>query len=214
MPAPVSRGQSRVLLPETFFQTCSFGHEHIVHRYQTLSTQLHDYLDWSHVRQVFRLQGEVRRQKTGKFTYQVVFGIPQACSPQRLMTLLRHHWHIENRLNCVCDVSLHEYTCTIRHAKRQRILADLYNLVIGLIRRTAFPIFLKRGVSFPFTLSMLFNYLSHDFAKALCGPNPVKSTPLSRCCRPIRIKQMKRRNGMWGFEQTVFPSTRRCCAIH
>lgn len=142
MPAPVSAGHSPVRLPETYTETHSLGHGRSEHRYLTISSQLNDYLDWPHLGQVFRLQRVVQRQKTGKITYQVVFGVTSLsaadCSPERLMYLLRTHWHIENRLHYVRDVTFHEDACQIREPKRQRILASLNNLVIGLIRQCDF----------------------------------------------------------------------------
>lgn len=54
------------------------------------------------------------------------------------MTLIRQHWHIENRLHYVRDVTFHEDACRIRVTKRQRLLAAINNLVIGLIRRCDF----------------------------------------------------------------------------
>ena len=142
MPASVSAGHSVVQLPETHAHSLSTGHGRIEYRLLTLSSQLNDYLDWPHLAQVFRLQRVVQRHKTGQLTYQVVFGITslteQACSPQRLLHIIRQHWHIENRLHYVRDVTLHEDACRIRQRKRQRLLASLNNLLIGLIRRTDF----------------------------------------------------------------------------
>ena len=142
VPAPVTAGHSRPILPETYAETVSSGHGRIEYRYLTLSSQLNDYLDWPHLGQVFRLQRVVHHQKTGKITYQVIFGITslsaEDCSPERLMRLMRQHWHIENRLHYVRDVSFHEDDCRIRETKRQRLLATINNLVIGLIRQTDF----------------------------------------------------------------------------
>lgn len=123
-------------------QTVNTGHGRIEHRYLTVNSQLNDYLDWPDLGQVFRLQRVVQRQKTGKLSYQVVFGITSLsisdCPPERLLTLLRSHWHIENRLHYVRDVTFHEDACQIREPKRQRVLATLNNLVIGLIRQCDF----------------------------------------------------------------------------
>jgi predicted transposase YbfD/YdcC len=142
MPATVAPGHSPVHLPEAFVQTVNAGHGRIEYRYLTVSTQLNAYLDWPHVAQVFRLQRLVHHRRTGKLTYQVVFGITSltadACPPQRLMQLIRQHWHIENRLHYVRDVTFHEDACSIRHTRRQRLLACLNNLVIGLLRHTRF----------------------------------------------------------------------------
>lgn len=142
VPAPVSAGHSRVDLPEACVQTLSSGHGRIEYRYLTVSSQLNNYLDWPHLGQVFRLQRVVQRQKTNKITYQVIFGVSSlttdGCSPQHLMALVRDHWQIENRLHYVRDVTFREDACTIRETKRQRILACINNLVIGLIRQCDF----------------------------------------------------------------------------
>jgi predicted transposase YbfD/YdcC len=56
------------------------------------------------------LQRVRQSKKTGKLTYDVVFGITslssQTCSPQRLMHIIRDHWHIENRLHHVREPSM------------------------------------------------------------------------------------------------------------
>jgi predicted transposase YbfD/YdcC len=142
MPADVAKAHQPIALPEAFIHTTANGHGRIEKRYLTVSSQLNDYLDFPHIQQVFRLQRVVHHQKTGKISYQVVFGITSLaakdCPPQRLMTLIRQHWLIENRLHYVRDVTFHEDACRIRVTKRQRLLAAINNLVIGLIRHCDF----------------------------------------------------------------------------
>lgn len=142
MPAAVSAGHQPILLPVQEAASLNAGHGRIEYRYLTVSSQLNDYLTWPSVAQVFRLQRVRQSKKTGKLSYEVVFGITslsnQTCSPQRLMHIIRDHWHIENRLHHVRDVTFHEDACPIRQSKRQRLLACLNNLVIGLIRQTSF----------------------------------------------------------------------------
>jgi predicted transposase YbfD/YdcC len=142
MPPPVSAGHNWTPLPEGQAQTVSAGHGCIESRYLTVSSQLNDYLDWPHLGQVFRLQRVTHCQKTGNLTYQVTFGITSLsadeASPERLMHLIRTHWHIENRLHYVRDVTFHVDACRVRQPKRQRMLASLNNLVIGLIRQCHF----------------------------------------------------------------------------
>lgn len=142
VPAPVTAGHSRVRLPEAHAQTVNHGHGRIEYPYLTASSQLNDYLGWPHLEQVFRLQRIVQHKKSGLLTYEVVFGITslsaEQCPPQQLIHLIRNHWHIENRLHYVRDVTFHEDACRIRHPKRQRFLACLNNLVIGLIRQCVF----------------------------------------------------------------------------
>jgi len=142
MPATVSPGHRQVRLPETHAHTINHGHGRTEYRYLTASSQLNDYLDWPHLGQVFRLQRVVRHHHNDKITYEVLFGVTsltaETCSPNRLLHLIRQHWHIENRLHYVRDVTFGEDACTIRHTRRQRLLASINNLVIGLLRQTSF----------------------------------------------------------------------------
>lgn len=93
------------------------GHGRIEQRYLTTSSELNDYLDWPSLAQVFRVQRVIRHRRTGLLTYQVVFGITSLSdsqrSPQQLLHLIRQHWHIENRLHYVRDVTFHEDACPI-----------------------------------------------------------------------------------------------------
>jgi predicted transposase YbfD/YdcC len=142
MPPAVSAGHNVIPLPIQEAETLSAGHGRLEYRYLTVSSQLNDYLTWPFAAQVFRLQ-RVRQSKTrGKLSYEVVFGVTSLNAedypPQRLMQIIREHWHIENRLHYVRDVTFHEDACKIRQPKRQRLLACLNNLAIGLIHRTSF----------------------------------------------------------------------------
>lgn len=139
MPAVVAKGHQPIGLEEVFVSDISLGHGRIETRYLTVTSELNDYLDFPHIQQVFRLQRVIQHQVTGKITYQVIFGITslsrEQCPADKLMALIRSHWHIENRLHYVRDVTFYEDASRIRHTKRQRLLATLNNLVIGLIRR-------------------------------------------------------------------------------
>lgn len=139
MPASVAKGHQAIPLDEAFVGETCVGHGRIETRYLTITSDLNEYLDFPNIQQVFRLQRVVQHQATGQITYQVIFGITSLtqaqCSPEKLLDFVRTHWHIENRLHYVRDVTFHEDACRIRHSKRQRLLATLNNLVIGLIRQ-------------------------------------------------------------------------------
>jgi predicted transposase YbfD/YdcC len=142
MPAPVTPGHGRMPLPQTEAHTINHARGRTEYRYLTASSQLNEYLDWPHLGQVFRVQRVVHDHRTGKITYEVGFGITSLTqdqiTPDGLLQRVRQHWHIENRLHYVRDVTFREDACTIRHAKRQRLLASLNNLVIALVRQTGF----------------------------------------------------------------------------
>lgn len=138
LPPPPSHGYRQSPLSTISAQSLNSGHGRLEYRWLDAHTHLNDYLDWPHLAQVFRLQRVVHYQKTGKLTYQVVFGIAslenQQATPEQLLHFVRQHWHIENRLHYVRDVSFHEDDCKVRFPPRQRFLAALNNLAIGLIR--------------------------------------------------------------------------------
>jgi hypothetical protein len=94
------------------------------------------YSDWPHLGQVCRLERMVICK--GKTTQEVAYAVtslpPQEANPQRLLTLWRGHWGIENRLHWVRDVTLDEDRCQIRTGAAPQVMAALRNTVIGLIR--------------------------------------------------------------------------------
>lgn len=142
MPPPLTAGHS---FPADAWQTTTTltaQRGRIEYRYLTTCSLVHEGWGWPHLAQAFRLQRVVHHQRTGRLTYQVMFGItscsPQQAPPQLLIQLIRQHWHIENRLHYVRDVTFHEDACQIRQPKRQRFLAALNNLALGLIRQQTF----------------------------------------------------------------------------
>ena len=142
LPRPASYGYAQSPLATHSAATLTKRRGRIEQRWLDCHPHLNDYLDWSGLAQVFRLQRAVHTLKTGQLTYEVVFGMtslhPQHTSPQALLAHLQQHWHIENRLHYVRDVTFHEDACLIRQPARQHVLATLNNLAIGLIRQCDF----------------------------------------------------------------------------
>lgn len=63
---------------------------------------------------------------------------PAEAGPERLLTLARAHWGVENRLHHVRDVAFQEDRCRVRAGARP--LAALRNIAITLIRHTGLSI--------------------------------------------------------------------------
>ena len=65
------------------------------------SSALNHYLDFPGVGQVFAVHRDIVEVKSGKRRCETAYGVtsltPQAASPQRLLTLNRGHWTIENK---------------------------------------------------------------------------------------------------------------------
>lgn len=105
----------------------------------TVCGALADYLKdlgWVGARQVLRLQSAVttKGQTTHMVRYFVTSLGPRA-APYRLLRLVREHWHIENRLHYVRDVTLGEDASQIRSGAAPQVLAALRNAILGLLRQ-------------------------------------------------------------------------------
>jgi predicted transposase YbfD/YdcC len=123
---------------QTYTQV-SKGHGRLETRTIFVSTLLNDYLDWSHLAQVFRLE-RVRwhphyRGRTREIVYGLTSLSPVRFSPERLLRLTQAYWGIENGLHYRRDVTLHEDATRLTIGNAGHIMAAINNLVIGLCLR-------------------------------------------------------------------------------
>jgi predicted transposase YbfD/YdcC len=65
--------------------------------------------------------------------------LPASAPPAVLLRLVRRHWHIENRLHWVRDVTLGEDACQVRSGRAPQVLAVLRNAVVGLLHQHRVP---------------------------------------------------------------------------
>jgi predicted transposase YbfD/YdcC len=97
---------------------------------------LNDYLkDWPKLAQVIRVERE--RKTQGETSHEIAYFITsldrQKADAARLLELIRSHWHIENRLHHVRDVTLGEDACRVRTGSSPQVLAALRNTTIHLL---------------------------------------------------------------------------------
>lgn len=98
---------------------------------------------WPHVRQVCRLERHRIPLRGGlpsgtasvETTYYITSLPPERADAARLLTLIRGHWGIENRLHYVRDVTFDEDRSTVRSGAAPQALAAGRNLVLALLRR-------------------------------------------------------------------------------
>lgn len=118
------------------------GHGRIEKRTIMVSTELNNYLDWPHVAQVFRMERVIWHEKHKGRTRQVVYGLtsltPAEASPERLLTLVRQYWGIENGLHNRRDVTLHEDATRLTVGNAGHNMVIFNNLVIGLALQHGF----------------------------------------------------------------------------
>jgi predicted transposase YbfD/YdcC len=74
--------------------------------------------------------------KKGKKTVEVVYLITsdRNASPETLATWVRGHWHIENKLHWVRDVTYQEDKSLVRTGNAPRVMATLRSLAISILR--------------------------------------------------------------------------------
>ena len=74
--------------------------------------------------------------KKGKKTVEVVYLITsdRSAAPETLAAWVRGHWHIENKLHWVRDVTYQEDKSLVRTGTTPRVMATLRNLVISILR--------------------------------------------------------------------------------
>src|SRR5438874_1172175 len=118
-------------------RTVDKGHGRLEIRELVASTELNEFLadQWVGIAQVFRLTRTVYEK--GSMHREVVYGItslpPTRASAARLLTLVRAHWKIENRLHWRRDVTLREDQCQVRKGEAPRILALLNSFLLALL---------------------------------------------------------------------------------
>jgi len=122
-------------------ETWDKGHGRLEHRQITCSPDLNDWFgkQWEGIEQVFRLERTVRLLKTNQIRHEVVYGLSslsmRQAPPERLLSLIREHWAIENRLHHRRDVSLGEDACQTRTGPVPSLLAQLNSTVLSLMDR-------------------------------------------------------------------------------
>jgi len=97
-----------------------------------------DFLNWPGARLMLRLERTVIHKATGELQREVVYALSSldlsSLSAESLLTLWRQHWHIENRVHYVCDVSLGEDACRVCSGAGPRVLSALRRTVLTTLR--------------------------------------------------------------------------------
>src|SRR2546426_10317839 len=111
------------------------------------------------------LSSETTEIVTQKFRSETVYGItslkPAVANSERVLSLSRKHWSIENRLHWVRDVTFDEDRSRIRRGAGAQVMASLRNLAISLLRMAGAEIIAPalrhcaRSGSLPFRLIVL-----------------------------------------------------------
>lgn len=124
-------------------RTVDKGHGRIEIREIWTSTEINEYVHFPHVQQVFCIRrtttdllGNVVKGR--KSIEETVYGLTslsaQQASPEQVLNYNREHWHVENRLHYVRDMTYDEDRSQVRKGGRPRAMATLRNVAISLLR--------------------------------------------------------------------------------
>lgn len=87
---------------------------------------------------MLRLERTVIRKATGEVHRDVAYALSSldldSLNAHKLLTLWRQHWHIENRVHYVTDVTLGEDACRVRSGAGPRVLSALRRTVLTTLR--------------------------------------------------------------------------------
>jgi hypothetical protein len=99
--------------------------------------KLPPYINWPGVQQICLI--ERHRMLKGQPSVEIVCAITSVSRRRapaaRLLRLSRQHWHVENKLHYVRDVTMGEDACRVRSGTAPQLLASVRNLAIGLLAR-------------------------------------------------------------------------------
>jgi predicted transposase YbfD/YdcC len=102
------------------------------------TTELNGYLDFPHVGQAFVIERHSIEKKTGKASLDVAYGItdrsPDHASPQRILTVNRGHWTIENCCHYIIDWNYDEDRSRISKGHGPENMSRLRRFAVGLIK--------------------------------------------------------------------------------
>jgi predicted transposase YbfD/YdcC len=126
-------------------QTVNKGHGRLEKRTLTTSEMLNPYAAWPGLAQVYRLEREFQWWRKGvcyRTSCEVEFGITSLArkkvTPMKLLEVRRAHWGIETGSHYRRDVTLREDATRFTIGNGARVLANLNNLVLALIRQAGF----------------------------------------------------------------------------
>ena len=152
-------------------QKVNKGHGRIEKRTLTTSEMLNPYAAWPGLAQVYRLEREFqwwRRGRCYKTSCAVEFGITSLsrkhANPMQLLKIRRAHWGIETGSHYRRDVTLREDATRFTIGNGSRVMANINNLVLALIRQAGFLNAAQARRFFAAHLSQAFSLLITPFS--------------------------------------------------
>ncbi len=102
------------------------------------STAMQGYSDWPGLKQVMKMERRITNKRREVSRQEEAYAITSLAEEQagaeQLLRLWREHWHIENKLHYVRDVTYKEDKSQVRSASIPQVMAASRNAAISLMR--------------------------------------------------------------------------------
>lgn len=119
-------------------ETTHFHGDRIEVRHLTTSTALVGYTEWPGLQQVLQLERRTLNKQGQVVHHEIVYGVTslrrERASAAQLLTLWREHWHIENKLHYVRDVTCGEDRSQVHAGHIPQVMAAFRNVTLSLFR--------------------------------------------------------------------------------
>ncbi len=120
----------------------SLGHGRVERRRLWALPLYDDFIHWPGARTILRLERTLTDKRTGQRSIELDYAISSVgldqISAEDFLTLWQSHWHIENKLHWVRDVTLGEDASRVRSRNAPQVLAAIRNTLITAARRAGF----------------------------------------------------------------------------
>jgi predicted transposase YbfD/YdcC len=127
------------------------------------TTELNHYLDFPSPGQAFLIEREFIEKKSGKHSRELVYGItsrtPQQADAQRLLSINRGHWSIENSCHYIIDWNYDEDRSRIRTGHGPENITRLRRFAIGLIKSKGVRSVAQKMRELTRNVRLVFDYL-------------------------------------------------------
>ena len=123
--------------PADFVEVTPADHGRIETRRIWCSTALNAYIDFPRVGQVFLVERESIKKKTGEYSREIALGVtsrtPQEASPQRVLAVNRGHWSIES-VHYLIDWNYDEDRSRIRTGFGPENITRFRRFAVGILK--------------------------------------------------------------------------------
>jgi predicted transposase YbfD/YdcC len=146
-----------------FIQYTPPDHGRIEIRKIWTTSELNDYLDFPHVGQAFAIERQFIDKKSGKSTGEIAYGITSRtvdeAGPERLLTINRGHWSIENSCHYIIDWNYDEDRSRIRTGYGPENITRLRRFAVGVIKSKKVTSVAQKMRELTRNVRLVFDYL-------------------------------------------------------